>query len=47
MSCPNLENGDPTLLQMRTKDVEIKELKYRSEKHDHENVLKSLEIDND
>ena len=42
---PNLIN-DPELLKMKTKDKEIKGLKYRTEKHDHENLLKSLRIDN-
>ena len=43
---PNL-NIDPELLKIKTKGDEIKELKYRSEKHDHENILKSLKIDNE
>ena len=46
MVYPNLENEDPTLLKIATKDNEIKELKYKTEKHDHENLLKSLKIDN-
>ena len=43
---PNLKN-DPKLIIIRTKDDEIKDLKYKAEKHDHENILKSLEIDNE
>ena len=35
---------DPELLKIKTND-EIKELKCRTEKHDPENVLKSLKID--
>ena len=35
------------LLKVTTKDDEIKELKYKTEKHDHENILKSLKIDSD
>ena len=43
---PNLDN-DPELLKIKTKDDEIKDLKYRTERHDHKNILKSLKIDND
>ena len=32
---------------METKDDERKNLKYQTEKHDHENILKSLKIDNE
>ena len=42
---PNLSK-DPELLKIKTKDDEIKDLKYETEKHDHENILKSLKIDN-
>ena len=38
---------DATLLKVKTKDDEIKELKYKAEKHDYENILKSLKIDNE
>ena len=44
MAYPNL-NGDPELLKIK-RDDEIKNLKYQKEKHDHENILKSLKIDN-
>ena len=40
-------NKDPELLKMKTKDDESKDLKYRAEKHDHDNILKSFKIDND
>ena len=43
---PNM-NNDPELLKIKTKDEEIKDLKYKTEKHDHENILKSLKIDNE
>ena len=41
-SYPSL-NIDPELLKTKTKDDEIKDLKYKSEKHDNENILLSLE----
>ena len=40
---PNL--NEPELLKIKTRDDEIKNLKYQTEKHDHENILKSLKID--
>ena len=43
---PNL-NTEPEFLKIRTRDDEIKNLKYQTEKHDHENILKSLKIDNE
>ena len=43
---PDLKN-EPELLKIRTRDDEIKNLKYQTEKHDHENILKSLKVDND
>ena len=39
--------NEPELFKIKTKDDEIKDLKYRTEKHDHENILKSLKIDNE
>ena len=36
-----------TLLKITTKDEETKNLKNRTEKHDHANLLKALEIDNE
>ena len=46
MADPNL-NNDPELLKLKTRDDEIKDLIYKTEKHDHENILKSLKIDTD
>ena len=43
---PNI-NNKPELLKIKTKDDEIKDLKYRSEKHDVEKILKSIKIDNE
>ena len=43
---PNL-NKDPELLKIKTKYDEMKDLKYKTEKHDHENIFKSLKIDNE
>ena len=43
---PNL-NNEPELLKIKTRDDEIKNVKYETEKHDHENILKSLKIDNE
>ena len=47
-------NNDPELLKIKTKDDEIKNLKnetenlkYYSERHSHENILKSLKVDNE
>ena len=45
-SYPDLKN-EPELLKIKTRDDEIKNLKYQTEKHDHENILKSLKVDND
>ena len=41
---PNLKN-EPGLLKIETTDDEIKNLKYQTEKHDHQKILKSLKID--
>ena len=43
---PNL-NNEPQLLKIKTQADEIKNLKYQTETHDHEKVLKSLKIDNE
>ena len=40
-------NRDRELLKIKTKDDEIKELEYKTQKHDYENILKSLKIDNE
>ena len=31
-------NNDPELLKIKTKDDEMNDLKYRTEKHDHESL---------
>ena len=43
---PDLKN-EPELLKIKTKDDQLKEVQYRQEKYDHENILKSLKVDND
>ena len=43
---PDLKN-EPELLKIKTRDDEIKNLKYQTEKHDFENILKSLKSDNE
>ena len=42
---PDIKN-EPELLKIKTRDDEIKNLKYQTEKHDFENILKSLKNDN-
>ena len=39
--------NEPELLKIKTQSDEIKNLKYTQEKHDHENILKSLKSDNE
>ena len=43
---PNL-NNEPEVLKIKTRDDEIRNSKFQTEKHDHENILKSLKIDNE
>ena len=43
---PDLKN-EPEILKIKTRDDEIKSLKYQTEKHDHENILKPLKNDNE
>ena len=43
---PDLKN-EPDLLKIKSRDDEIKNLKYQTEKHDHENILKSVKVDNE
>ena len=43
---PDLKN-EPELLKIKSRDDEIKNLKYQTEKHDHENILKSLKSDSE
>ena len=44
---PNLKTDDVELLKLKTKDDQLKELQYKTEKHDFENILKSLKSDNE
>ena len=44
---PNLKSDDVELLKIKTRDDQLKELQYRTEKHDFQNILKSLESDNE
>ena len=44
---PNLKTDDVEILKIKTKDDQLKELQYKTEKHDHENILKSLKNDNE
>ena len=46
MAFSNL-NNDPELLIIKTKNDAITELKYRTEKRDHEIILKTPKIDNE
>ena len=39
-------NNEPEFKKSKIRDDEIKNLKYQTEKHDHENILKSPKIDN-
>ena len=43
---PDLKN-EPELLKIKRKDDQLKELQYKTERHDHENILKSLKVDNE
>ena len=43
---PNI-NNESELLKLKTRDDEIKNLNYQTEKNDLENILKSLKIDNE
>ena len=40
-------NNETEILKVKTRDDEIKSLKYQTEKHDHENILNSIKIDNE
>ena len=40
-------NSESELLKLKTRNVEIKNLKYQTEKHANENILKSLKVDNE
>ena len=43
---PDLKN-EPELLKIKTNYDEIKNLKYQTEKHDYENILKNLKADSE
>ena len=43
---PNLKTDDVELLK-KTNDDQSKELQYKTEKHDYENILKTLKVDNE
>ena len=38
-------SNEPELLKIRARDDEIENLKYRTGKHDHENILQSLKVE--
>ena len=42
---PNLETEDVEAIKIKTKEDQLKELQHKTEKYDHENILKSLKID--
>ena len=44
---PNLKTDNVELSEIETKDDQLKELHYKTEKHDFENILKSLKSDNE
>ena len=44
---PNLKTDDVELIKIKTKDDQVKKLQYKTEKHDFENILKSLKSDNE
>ena len=39
--------NEPEILKIKTRGDGIKNLNYQTEKHDHENILKSFKIDNE
>ena len=41
---PNIRN-EQEILKIKTRDDKIENLKHQTEKHDHENILKSLKSD--
>ena len=46
MTYLNLKN-EPELLKIQTRDDETRNLNYQTEQHNHENILKSLKINNE
>ena len=47
MSTNPILNNDPELFKVTTKDEQLKKVQIKTEKHDHENVLKSLRMNNE
>ena len=47
MSKYPISYNDPELSKIKIKDDETSDNKYKTEKHGHENILKSLKIDNE
>ena len=47
MTYPNLKTDDVEIIKTKTKDDQLKEHQYKTEKHDFENILKSLKSDNE
>ena len=47
MSTYTDSKNEAELLKIKTKDDQLKGLQYKTEKHDHENILKSLKVDNE
>ena len=47
MKAMNFQDDIPSILKRKIRDDEIKNLKKQKEKHDYENILKSLKIDNE
>ena len=43
---PDLKN-EPELVKIKTEAGQLKELQYKTEKHDFDNILKSLKRDNE
>ena len=42
-----MNKSESTFLKIKIRDDEVKNLKYQTERHDLENVLKSFKVDND
>ena len=40
-------NKQPDILEIKTREDEIKNLEYQTEKHHHEKTLRPLKIDNE
>ena len=44
---PTSPKNEPEILKLKTRDDEIEKQKYQTEKHDYENIIKSLKNDNE